>query len=348
MNGFLQSGAGQFLGGVGGALVNGVGGGLVNAAQGFAKGVQGLLPKPAQAVAPAPAPTPPPFHMPQQTAPIVPSNYQAPTANLTTYSGNQAPQFSPEQAATSYASAIAPYQQQIKDYMAQRDPVSYYNSALDTTGANKLQGLLSGYEGNIADLQDQLKNGPESDIARRADNSTLSAAQRYRLKAAEQEPILKNLATVQQGYNTTSAGYDRAVQLAQSLAQQYGNQTSQGAGLLSSNVGNIGNVIGGAINARSNPNGGVPAGVQQQAQAYAQQNATDTGNRQVAASLVQEIQNNATLKQMMGKYLPLGASADDILSMYNSYSPHGEATETSAQLSSRYGVTKGRGSDATQ
>jgi hypothetical protein len=360
MNGFLQ-GAQNFAGNIGRTVQSGYNTAVNNLTSGqplpYHPGGGGLVPKimtaaqnflnPQQAGAQTPPPQQPTqaFQRPTQTASIVPGagQYQPPTANLTSYSGTGTPNFSPTEAASNYASAIAPYQQQIKDYLATRDPVSYYNSALDTTGANKLQGLLSGYEGTIADLQDQLQHGPETDIARRADNSTLSAAQRYRLKAAEQEPILKNLATVQQGYNTTSAGYDRATSLAQQLANQYSNQTSQGAGLLQGNVNNIGDLVKSAISYRGQS--AQPSAV---AQNQAVQQAQEQGMRQITASVGQEVRNGATLQQMMAKYLALGLDADTILSLYNSNvqaksaGGYGPATESGETLTSRYGVSPGR------
>lgn len=344
MFGNLLSGAQQFLGNAGKAISTGVGN-LVTGAQQFLN--PGITPARAQVPT---TPTPPAFQKPAQTAPIVPSagQYQAPTAQTPSYASGGGSSYSPQQAASSYASAIAPYQQQISDYLSSRDSDAYYKSALDQTGANKLQGLLGGYESQIADLQDQYQNAPAADINRRADNSTLSAAQRYRLKAVQEEPILKNLQTVQQGYTSTQSGYDRAVQLAQQMAANYGNDTNAGAQRLASNVGNIGSVIQGSIAASQNPGGGVPAGVQTAAQSYAQQNAQQDQIRQLSASIGQEVRNGATLQQMMSKYLSLGLDPDTILSLYNSNvqsvsrGGFGPASESGDTLTKLYGVSPGR------
>lgn len=62
------------------------------------------------------------------------------------------------------------------------------------------------------------------------------------------------------------------------------------------------------------------------------------------SSLVSDIKKGATLKDIMAKYTQdPNLTADKILQLYNSNSPHGSAKETPEELASTYGVTGGFG-----
>lgn len=351
MFGSFANSAQRFLGGLGQGAVNGIanlgkaeynaGAGVYNAAKNFFNPAQ---PAQAQTTSQPIAPQPQaPFMRPQQTNTVVPAaGLYKPAAIPQAYGQSTQPTLTPEEAASRYATAIAPYQQQISSYLATRNPQSYLQSQLDQTGATALGKTLGGYEGDISNLQDQLKNAPAADIARRQDNSTLTAAQRYRLQQTEEEPIRKNLDSVQQGYQTAQLGYNRALQLAQTLAGNYGDETSQNVGQMQGNIGNISGILQKGYAQEASPSG-LPTGAITQQQEALQQQAQEQQLRELTGSLAQEVRNGATLQQMMGKYIGLGLPPDTILSLYNASSKRfGPAKESGEVLTQRYGVTPGR------
>lgn len=244
--------------------------------------------------------------------------------------GNTAPNL-PSYSAPNYAQAITPYQTAISNYLSGRKSYSdVYNAGLESTGANTLGKILSGLDTDIVTQQSNLENIPKEDLARRADTGMLSEAARRRVEEAQARPIREQLLKTLQAKTATESGYNRALQIAGQLAQGYEGDTAAGLAPLQSDLDFQKQRFLGAENQGYSLQ-------QQQAQLAAKQQESSRAQA-LTYNVAKDVSEGQTLNQVMGKYIAQGVDPDTILSLYNTYSPHGEANETPDFLASKYGV----------
>mgnify|MGYP001570420686 CR=1 FL=1 len=311
--------------------------------------------------APAPQPQAQPSYQPSYEVPSVGES----VGSEEDYANQQA-----EQRMRRYGEVVAPVQADIESYLSGRPDIkNLFEQEMAAQGIPNKQKSLETFEGEERKLAGQLETIPGEEIARRKETGMLTAAAERRIRQMEERPIREQLLKTSSAKEVERVGLQRAFDLVDKMLELVREQEKRGMEPLTARLEGAKGEFGQEVEALAAKLSGFTNDRKAQLEEYKakvdaglkltlaekkeaselNQMAIDHQNKleQIAAkdedetafdkkqeisqTLISEVEEGATLDDLISRYVAGGMKPEDILTVYNSRSPNGPAQQSSTK-----------------